>query len=385
MVWKTFALPETQRGLILRDGSVVKWLEPGRHKQLDPFGRLQLVRFHITNPAIPREWAERLERLHPEMLQGRTLTVRPEKNTLALVSLDGTPHTVIRHGYWQSFWTLMHRVEVETIDLETADRIDPLEADRWKALVGLAIVQAQITSHQTGLVYVDGRVTERLAPGRYAFWAANRAVRVETFDLRPETHDVVAQEILTKDRVTVRVNLTALTRILDPEALVKALPDRQLHLHRLVQLAAREAIGGRTLDELLKARVDVDQELTAKVRARLKDAGLEIADVRIKDVILPGDMREMLNKVVEAEKAAEANLIQRREETAATRSLLNTARLMENHPTLMRLKELEALERLTEKVGRIDVHQTAAGTGLPALLDTLMGANRKGDAKVDAN
>ncbi|MCR9267855.1 MAG: slipin family protein, partial [Alphaproteobacteria bacterium] len=109
---------------------------------------------------------------------------------------------------------------------------------------------------------------------------------------------------------------------------------------------------------------------------RLAETGMAVSDLRIKDVILPGDMREMLNKVVEAEKAAEANLIRRREETAATRSLLNTARLMDDHPGLMRLKELEALERLTEKVGRIDVHQTSEGAGLPALLETLMGRTK---------
>lgn len=198
-------------------------------------------------------------------------------------------------------------------------------------------------------------------------------MRVVKHDLRPQTLDVVAQEILTKDRVTVRINLSAITRVTDPEVLTRAVPDVGQHMHRLVQLAARAAVGGRILDALLKERARVDDELTTQIRDRLGDIGLAVSDVRIKDVILPGDMREMLNKVVEAEKAAEANVIRRREETAATRSLLNTARLMENHPTLMRLKELEALERLTDKVGRIDVHQTAPVAGLPALLDTLMG------------
>ncbi len=86
---------------------------------------------------------------------------------------------------------------------------------------------------------------------------------------------------------------------------------------------------------------------------------------------MPGEMRELINKVVEAEKVAQANLIRRREETAATRSLLNTARLMEDSPTLLRLKELEALERVTEKVGRIDV-QASSGEGLNAILDRLV-------------
>jgi regulator of protease activity HflC (stomatin/prohibitin superfamily) len=82
-------------------------------------------------------------------------------------------------------------------------------------------------------------------------------------------------------------------------------------------------------------------------------------------------MRELINKVVEAEKVAQANLIRRREETAATRSLLNTAKLMEDNPTLLRLKELEALERVTEKIGRVDVH-ASSGQGLNAVLDQLV-------------
>jgi regulator of protease activity HflC (stomatin/prohibitin superfamily) len=87
-------------------------------------------------------------------------------------------------------------------------------------------------------------------------------------------------------------------------------------------------------------------------------------------------------KVVHAETAAErvakANLIRRQEETAATRSLLNTSRLMEDNPLLLRLKELEALEKLIEKVGRIDLHTGQGAGGLDALLQNL---SSLGDAK----
>lgn len=75
----------------------------------------------------------------------------------------------------------------------------------------------------------------------------------------------------------------------------------------------------------------------------------------MKDVILPGEVKTILNQVVEAEKRAQANLIQRREEMAAMRSLLNTARLMDDNPTLLRLKELETLEKITEKVDKLTV------------------------------
>jgi len=87
----------------------------------------------------------------------------------------------------------------------------------------------------------------------------------------------------------------------------------------------------------------------------------------VKDIILPGDIRELMNRVIEAEKTAQANVIKRREETAATRSLLNTAKLMEDNPVLLRLKELEALEKVSEKVGNVIV-----GNGMDGVLDDLV-------------
>jgi regulator of protease activity HflC (stomatin/prohibitin superfamily) len=111
-----------------------------------------------------------------------------------------------------------------------------------------------------------------------------------------------------------------------------------------VQFAIRQAVATRTLDDILAARDTIDREVRAFVEGRVTVLGAEIGEIGVKDVILPGDIRELLNKVVEAERVAKANLIRRQEETAATRSLLNTAKLMENNPLLLRLKELEALE-----------------------------------------
>ena len=125
------------------------------------------------------------------------------------------------------------------------------------------------------------------------------------------------------------------------------------------------------LDEVLSDRVSVDEQIVDHVRREMGDIGVAVTELGVKDVILPGEMRELLNRVVDAEKTAQANLIRRREETAATRSLLNTARLMEDNPTLLRLKELEALERVTERIGRIDVH-ASSGEGLNAILDKLV-------------
>lgn len=376
MIYKTAVLAEHERGVLLRDQTIIDLVKPGRHRWLDPWDRLRLEIFDTDRVVMDSTWANRILRQHPDLAGDDFVFVRPEAGQLALIMLDGAPYTVVAHGMNRAFWTVMHDLDVEMVDLAEADRIDPRLADRWAVAAGTSIVRAMAGTRESGLLYVDGALREQLAPGRHAFWAADRTVRVEVVDLRETALDVVAQEVLTKDRVTIRLNLTAFTRITDPVARATGLSDAEGHVYKLIQFAAREAVAGRTLDTLLRDRVEIDREITAHVRERLAETGMAVSDLRIKDVILPGDMREMLNKVVEAEKVAEANLIRRREETAATRSLLNTARLMDDHPGLMRLKELEALERLTEKVGRIDVHQTSEGAGLPALLETLMGRTK---------
>ena len=166
---------------------------------------------------------------------------------------------------------------------------------------------------------------------------------------------VAGQEILTRDKVSLRVNLTALWQVLDVVKARSELTNFVEFLYKELQFALREAVGTRTLDELLGDKGVLDREIGDAVRARVEEHGLAVRSVGVKDVILPGEMKEILNQVVQAEKVAQANLIKRREETAATRSLLNTARLIDENPTLLRLKELETLEKVTEKIDKLTV------------------------------
>jgi hypothetical protein len=92
---------------------------------------------------------------------------------------------------------------------------------------------------------------------------------------------------------------------------------------------------------------------------------VEVNDFGIRDIILPGDMKEIMNQVLIADKKAQANSIMRREETASTRSLLNTAKLMEDNAMLWKLKEMEYVEKIAEKISTISV----SGNGM--LLDQL--------------
>jgi regulator of protease activity HflC (stomatin/prohibitin superfamily) len=193
-----------------------------------------------------------------------------------------------------------------------------------------------------------GRSASRLSSRRPTATNSSQVV-IET------TSEVSGQDILTRDKVSLRINLTALWQVEDVVKARAALQNFMEFVYKELQFALRESIGSRTLDELLGAKGELDREIQNSARGKIEEHGIRLASVGVKDVILPGEMKEILNRVVEAEKVAQANLIKRREETAATRSLLNTARLMDENPTLLRLKELETLEKVTEKVDKLTV------------------------------
>jgi regulator of protease activity HflC (stomatin/prohibitin superfamily) len=199
---------------------------------------------------------------------------------------------------------------------------------------------------RAAVVFEQGQYAETLSPGLYAYWKQPHSVRVFDVDMRERMLDVSGQEIMTADKVTLRLNAVVVYRVTDARRAVEAAEDTRQALYRDAQLALRAVIGARQLDKLLSDKDAVAQELTAALAPRATEFGLEVVSLGIRDVILPGEMKELMNKVTEARKAAEANLIARREETAAMRSQANTAKLLESSPMLMRLRELEVLEKI---------------------------------------
>jgi regulator of protease activity HflC (stomatin/prohibitin superfamily) len=360
-----------ERAFLLRNGRLERVLAPGRYRLFDPRNELKVETFAVVRAEFPAERYAVIKAERPEIAAELFTAVETHADEVAIISLDARPMLLI--GPWQIrvYWKVATAVDVERIDVAR----DPKVAPRHLTLVERArnpyLAETLVENHEAGLLYVEGRFVERLAPGRHAYWSVNRKVEVKRLDLRPQAVEITAQEMLTKDRIALRVTLTALRRIVDPERAVSAVVDVDGWLYRLVQFAIREAVAARTLDEVLSAKSVLDAELRAFVRERLVETGIEVSELGVKDVILPGEIRLLVNKVVEAERTAKANLIRRQEETAATRSLLNTAKLMEENPLLLRLKELESLKRLVEKVGRIDLH-AGEGQGFDALLSKLV-------------
>ncbi|HEV3177058.1 MAG TPA: SPFH domain-containing protein [Stellaceae bacterium] len=368
---KTLTVKDGERALLLRDGRYERVLEPGRHRLFDLRGALTLETFSVVRAEFPAERYAVLNAERPELAAALFTVVETRADEVAIVSLDGRPMHLL--GPWQAraFWKVASSVEVERIDVASEPKLAPRHLTLVARERNPYVAETVVENHEAGLLYVEGRLVERLPAGRHAYWTVNRKVEVKRLDLRPQAVEITAQEMLTRDRIALRVTLTALRRIVDPERVASAVVDVDQWLYRLVQFAIREAVASRTLDEVLSAKGALDAELRSYVRERLGETGIEVTELGVKDVILPGEIRTLVNMVVEAERTAKANLIRRQEETAATRSLLNTAKLMEDNPLLLRLKELESLERLVEKVGRIDLH-AGEGQGLDALLSQLV-------------
>ena len=381
-VWTTIVVKDDERALLSRNGRFERLLSPGRFAEFDPFGQLSVEVVKVVRAEIAADKALLLAKMDPALAADNFAIVQPGPDQVAIVSMDGEPKHLVLPNTTRAFWKVVTAVDVEMIDTAENMRIDKRHLNKLDvARGGPVVVSTVVEAHEAGLLYVDGEFVERLKPGRHAFWGVGRTVRIAKVDLRPQPLEVTAQEILTKDRVGIRVTLTAFARIVDPEKAALASSDVNATLYRLIQFAIREAVAARTLDEILAARDTIDAQVRAYVSERAAALGAEIGEIGVKDIILPGDVRELLNKVVEAERVAKANLIRRQEETAATRSLLNTAKLMENNPLLLRLKELEALEKLVEKVGRIDLHTGSGGGGFEALLSNLYKLNAGKDEK----
>jgi regulator of protease activity HflC (stomatin/prohibitin superfamily) len=355
---KRITIAQYERGLKFRNRSFEAVLEPGVHWLFDPFNRTEVKVYDIAVPEFEHPRVDVLIADARALIERHVIIVELGDREVGLVYKNERLVSVLPPGKRQLYWRGPVSVRVDVKDISRDFALDADTARilaRAGAAVNTSIGSVEVPDTSVGLLIADGELREVLKPGLTAFWKFQRNVKVELVDLRLQTMEVAGQEILTRDKVSLRVNLTALWQVLDAVQARTRLVNFVEYVYKELQFALREAVGGRTLDELLGDKGAFDREISAVVAGKLDGNGVVVRSVGVKDVILPGEMKVILNKVVEAEKIAQANLIRRREETAATRSLLNTARLMDDNPTLLRLKELETLEKVTEKIDKLTV------------------------------
>lgn len=266
---------------------------------------------------------------------------------------DGAPVVFLRPGVHR-FWTLDSSVTLQRFDVTQA--VPALTQELEQLIPKTEYIDVTVQAYEQGLRYEQGRMAGLLEPGRYRLWTHPEAqVRIATADMRRKELTITGQELMTRDKVSLRLSFAVAYAIDDVVLATHRVDDVSAVVYTAVQLAARTYVAGVTLDELLEGRDSFARFLAQEVAPKAKAFGVRVAELGVKDVTLPGEMKLLLNRVIEAEKAAAANVIARREETAATRSLVNTARLMTDQPILLRLKELEAMQEIAAKIQEVRI------------------------------
>lgn len=297
--------------------------------------------------------------LQNEVLASMLEIVEVADNEIALYFVNGIFKEVLttgRYAFWKGYVeNKFIKADLSKVHITEQITMALLE----NAKVKLFTRKFQVMSNEKALLFINGTFAKELTAGTYYFWNNAIPVEVKTIDARQQQLEISGQELLTKDKAGLRINFFVRYQVTD---ILKALVDNkdfEKQLYVLMQLALRAFVGGFTLDELLSKKDTIASTILAEVTAKINDLGLVVSDAGIRDVILPGDMKEIMNQVLVAEKKAQANSIMRREETAATRSLLNTAKLMEENEMLWKLKEMEYVEKIADKIGEI----TISGSG----------------------
>jgi regulator of protease activity HflC (stomatin/prohibitin superfamily) len=344
-------IPLQERGVLLEDGVPVRALLPGRHVVW--LARVDVIRYdtRLLVVNLPGEHAKLLD-----ASELRTVVVGDHER--AVVVRRGRPVRWLATGT-HLVWTVDHVNDAPAVRVDVIDvgpiAADPLRDDVRALVPANDYVEVTVPEGHVGLRVVDGAIDAELGPGRHAAWTVRRKVAFVVVDMRERILAVTGQDVLTKDKVTLRVNVSATWRVVDAKKTRTAAVDVENALHLAAQLALRESTAAHVLDDLLARRELLVDALAPALRARATATGVEVLDVGVRDLILPGEMKALLNRVIEAQKEAEANVILRREETAATRSLAQTAKVLAENPLLIRLKELEAYQELAQKVGTLHV------------------------------
>ena len=343
---KTIRIRKHELGLWFRHGDLHRVLEPGAHHIWSIPGTRANV-FEKVDTLRPQLEHARLQALvRDARLASRLKVVDLKDDERALVWLDRRLGAILGSGV-HAFWNTPATIDVERFSVNEP-RFEHARLESILAFSGAArfFIGVRVESHERVLLYRDGELAEQLGSGHFVFWRGGPEVTWKSVDLREQVADIQGQEILTADKVTLRLNLVVTHRVTDPTRAVTEVADWAQVLYREAQLELRAAVGGRTLEKLLADKDEVGNEIRNRLAPRASEFGVSVSGVGLRDIILPGDMKAILNEVIVAQKQAEANLIRRREETAAARSQANTAKLLAENPVLARMKELEALQEI---------------------------------------
>lgn len=345
-------IKDNERAFLFKNGVYQKMLRPGKQRVRSIFGETAAkvtaedqLDFPGLNLPVLRQDAE---------VEKSIAVIEVPDEKLAVHFVDGRVAGVLKPGTY-AFWDVFKKNTFEVIDVTEPESAGKLPVLYMAYMPSNYVVKIDVSEGETGLLFYNGVFQHLLSAGQYFFWNYNTKVTVQAVDMRIQQLDIAGQEILTADKVNLRVNFVCSFQVTDPVNVIMKLKDYKAQLYVLIQLVLREFIGKYRFDDLLRQKDSIGGFVLEKIKEREKEFYVTFSDAGVKDIILPGEIRDIMNTVLVAEKSAQASVITRREETAATKSLLDTAKLMDENATLFKLKELEYLERICDKVGNISV------------------------------
>ncbi len=342
---------EAERGFLFRKGCFEKMLMPGTYHV---FGQTDIRKLALNQPFQGLSPALLAVYAKDAAFAAQTITQEVADGQVALHYVDGCFVEGLRPGK-HTFWNVAQKHSFQIYETNEPE-ISGLSEAIYLNLCQQRLVQViQINPQDKGILFYDGQYERLLEPGIYHFWTTGKSVICRHMNIARQELSLTGQEILTKDKIGIRLNFVCTYQLTDCLKAYLEISSYESQFHTAVQLTVRDYIAGLTLDELLNQRDVIGQEILTLLRPKAEEMYISVLDAGIRDIILPGDVRDILNTVLIAEKRAQANVITRREEVASTRSLLNTAKLMDENKTLYKLKELEYLEKICEHVGNISV------------------------------
>lgn len=347
---KRIRINQGKVGLVFRKGDYRNVLTAGKH-WVSLFDTV--VEYDMVKPFLAPKSIDLF--LHDEALTSLLDIVRVGDTEIVLKYKRGNFQEVLTAGtyaYWKGLIDYKF-VKVDLSKIEITENVE-LSVQKHRALVPYIRI-CKVESFEKAILMVNGTFYKQLDAGDYYFWKNETALTVLKADMRQVQMEVSGQEILTKDKAALRINFYGQFKVKD---IIKALVDNkdyEKQLYVLMQIALREFVGRFTLDELLEDKASLAEYVKEVLKVKAKDLGIEIRDCGVKDIILPGEVKDIMNQVLVAQKQAQANVVTRREETAATRNLLNTAKMMEDNDMLFKLKEMEYVEKIADKVSNISL------------------------------
>jgi len=353
---KKVIVNENERGFLFKDGKFAKVLKAGKYYT---YGSRFIEIVSVSEPVFSEQCSLNTL-IESEDLKEEAAIVEVGgvgKQEIALHFVNGKFDGVLSHGT-HAYWNIGDKHEFKIVDISSPKISGDIPQEIFKNTVRMASVfhRIEVEPYQKAVLYFDRKFNRLLEPGVYCFWKNNIDVSVDYVDTRLKQLNIQGQEIMTQDKVSLRVNFVCKYKITDYLKIITEIESYIEQIHIAAQFAIRDYVGKYKLDEVLSNKDELSEFVLERLKSKERELYVEFSEAGVKDIILPGEIRDIMNTVLMAEKKAQASVITRREEVASTRSLLNTAKLMDENATLYKLKELEYIERICENVGSINLN-----------------------------